>query len=239
MSQHQHKHKRGSRRWITYFVSFVLTLILYVVMKPGYAMFKPVESFSMFAGYAAYLFIALTLLVGPVSRWLPGRIGSAFLRTRRDFGIWTGVLVFVHVATVFQIYQTGFSFMILHDHQASQAAGWLGLFLSRDLNTGQYYFQMSMTVLANLLGLVAFLFILIMWLTSSDRARRLLGGNAWRRIHGTNLLVLILVFFHGLIYIYSIKGTPLGLAKWMAGIIMLVLFVKAITFIRSVRLMKN
>jgi sulfoxide reductase heme-binding subunit YedZ len=220
------------KRILNYVVMLVLSLLLYLLMQPDFKYFKQLEAWSMMLGYTAFIFIAITLLIGPLQRWLPGKAGTYLLKARRDVGIWAGLNAIFHVVTVFMIFIEGKEFFIIFDTRYA-AESWLGLFFNRGVD-GELTIHFGLLGLANYLGATAFVLLLVLWITSSDRAERFLGGAAWKRIHSTNLLVFILVVFHGFIYIFGIKGNSrfyFDLMLWIVGVVMLA---RLITFTKVV-----
>lgn len=93
-----------------------------------------------------------------------------------------------------------------------------------DYPDGTTFPDFSLTGIANYMGAVSILIVLMMTLTSSSRAERLLGGAAWKRIHLGNPLLFILVSFHAVIYVGAIKGSPHTYTDivWITAVVLLV-----------------
>ncbi|MBO8172504.1 MAG: ferric reductase-like transmembrane domain-containing protein [Bacillaceae bacterium] len=219
-------------RIIFYIVMILISWVGWLWLKGDFAHFSSLQSWSMILGYLAFVFVSLTLVVGPLHRLIPASWTSYLLKRRRDIGIWSGVLAILHVATVIAYVEKGESFFFIADSYSSNMQGWLSLFLNQGYNGGvSILYNLSGT--ANYLGLVAFLFLMMMWLTSSDRARDRLGPATWRRIHGFNVMVFTLVIFHAVTYVRGIKGSPHGLDDFLiiAGI---VIVIRAAAFIRVI-----
>ncbi|UFJ42692.1 ferric reductase-like transmembrane domain-containing protein [Brevibacillus humidisoli] len=208
----------------------VAVLIFSRQLWPDFAHFQSREAWSMILGYIAFIGIGITLLIGPLKQWLPTRWTASLLYLRRDIGIWTGAAVFLHVGLVLVSFENGARFLFYLDDQ-QPATGWIHLFL--DQNRGGWSIKISMMGIANYLGLIAFCCLLAMWLTSSDRAVRLLGGTAWRRLHVSNPIIFLLVALHGLIYVEGIKAEPLE-AGDLLPLLFVVVLVRTITFIWTV-----
>lgn len=206
----------------THMVSMALLALLVRWMWPAFSAFPSMETWSMILGYLSFVLIGLTLLIGPIKSWLPPSWVPACLSIRRDVGIWAGLTGFLHVALVLLLFQGTPHLMILWDNWGEPAGGWLGLFfLSSAGEGGLPYPNLSMTGVANYMGITAFFILLSLWLTSSNRARKWLGGSSWTRLHMANPLLFILVIFHGLIYIQSIKGEPHSVEDilWLAALV--------------------
>lgn len=190
-----------------------------------FAGFAPLEAWSMILGYVSFLLIGITLLMGPISPWLPSSWRAAFLSARGDVGILAGVCGLLHVALVLVLFQGEPRLMIVHDSQAPKAEGWLGLFLLSFPGENQWppLPNWSLTGVANYIGLCAASILLTLSLTSFQAVKKWLGGSGWKRLHLSTPLLFVLVIFHGLIYVQSIKGEPHSFADflWFAAIVWL------------------
>ena len=137
-------------------------------------------------GDAAIVLLALSLAVGPVSRLLPA--ASALGRWRRQLGIWTALTALVH------------SVLVLW--------GWVAFDLGR-LMGYEFIPQLGYTAriepgfgLANLMGLVAMTWLLVLLATSSDWAMRRLGPAVWSWVQGFAHVVFYLVILHSAYFLY-------------------------------------
>lgn len=137
-------------------------------------------------GDAAIVLLALSLAVGPASRLIPA---AAWLgRWRRQLGIWTALTSLVH------------SVLVLW--------GWVAFDLGR-LMGYEFVPQLGRTArlepgfgLANLMGLVAMAWLLVLLATSSDRAMRRLGPAVWSWVQGFAHVVFYLVVLHAAYFLY-------------------------------------
>jgi DMSO/TMAO reductase YedYZ heme-binding membrane subunit len=173
-------------------------------------------------------------LIGPVRSWLPARLTARTAYLRRDLGILAGLSALLHVVLVLVLFSGEPRLFLLNGTNETQE-GIIGMFFHRSaMLAGVASPNLSLIGIANYLGLAAFLMLLCLWLTSSDKAAKWLGTPAWKRIHLANPYLFLLVVFHGTIYIHSIKGHPHTISDilWLAGA---VLAVRAIFFIRTVR----
>ncbi|WP_241236177.1 ferric reductase-like transmembrane domain-containing protein [Brevibacillus marinus] len=207
MAQAGRMFKQARRRRIAVnAVLFLMLLLLARTLWPQFSHFPAREAWSMMLGYTAFIGVGVTLLIGPLKQWLPRQWASFLLTLRRDVGIWTGFAAILHVALVLISFERGVEFLFFLDPQ-QPSRGWLYLFLEE--TRGGWSLNISMMGIANYLGLLAFCCILAMWLTSSSRAERLMGGAAWKRLHLSNPLCFWLLLLHGLIYVEGIKAEPL------------------------------
>lgn len=137
-------------------------------------------------GDASVVLLALSLAVGPAGRLFPAVARIA--RWRRQLGIWTALTGLVH------------SVLVLW--------GWVAFDLGR-LMGYEFVPQLGRTArlepgfgLANLMGLVALAWLLVLLATSSDRAVRRLGPGVWTWLQGFAHVVFYLVVLHAAYFLY-------------------------------------
>lgn len=142
-------------------------------------------------GDAAIVLLFVTLALGPAARlWRPL---TKALPWRRETGIWSAVTALIH------------TILILN--------GWVrwdwSLFLGYELvpQLGRVARLEPGFGLANLVGLVALVWTLILAATSSDTATRLLGPAAWKWLHSGAYIVFYLAVLHT-VYFLFIHFTP-------------------------------
>jgi methionine sulfoxide reductase heme-binding subunit len=216
-----------SFRLITHLISLLFVILALRWMWNDFSAFPALEATSMILGYVSFILIGLTLLIGPVKSWLPARLGATCLSIRRDLGIWARLTAISHVVLVLILFSGEPHLMILHQSMERQLReGWLGLFFySQSYESGWPILRWSLIGVANYLGLIAFLMVLSLCMTSSERAVKRLGASTWRRLHLANPFLFILVVIHGLTYIQSIKGMPHTLSD-------ILLFASAVWMVR-------
>jgi methionine sulfoxide reductase heme-binding subunit len=137
-------------------------------------------------GDAAAVLLFASLALGPLARlWQPA---TQVLRWRRELGVWFAITALVH------------SFLILE--------GWVDWDLGR-LMGYEFIPQLGRTArlepgfgLANLLGLVALAWALVLAATSSNRAVRALGPAAWKWLHHSAYVIFYLVVLHAAYYLF-------------------------------------
>ena len=137
-------------------------------------------------GDAGYSMLFVTLIIGPISKlWTRG----AFLLTwRREVGIWFAILAVTH------------GLLIAHGWANWDAAKFFGSEFIPQL--GRMARMEPGFGLANTLGFVAFLWIAILALTSSNRAMKWLGASSWNWIHTGSHLVFYLVAIHTAYFLF-------------------------------------
>lgn len=137
-------------------------------------------------GDASIVLLALSLAVGPAGRLFPTL--ARISRWRRQLGIWTALTGLVH------------SVLVLW--------GWVSFDLGR-LMGYEFVPQLGRTArlepgfgLANLMGLVAMAWLLVLLATSSDRAVRRLGPGVWNWVQGFAHVVFYLGVLHAAYFLY-------------------------------------
>ncbi|NNL58856.1 MAG: hypothetical protein HKP31_05285 [Nitrosopumilus sp.] len=131
-------------------------------------------------GDAGYSFLFMTLIIGPASKIWPR---TNFLLTwRREFGIWFAVMAVTHGILI----ANGWAQWDVAKFFGYEFVPQLGRIVRLEPGFG----------LANTLGFVAFLWIVILAFTSSDRAMRWLGASSWKWIHTGSHIIFYLVAIH-------------------------------------------
>ena len=137
-------------------------------------------------GDASIVLLALSLAVGPAGRLFPAV--ARISRWRRQLGIWTALTGLVHTVLVLW--------------------GWVAFDLGR-LMGYEFVPQLGRTArlepgfgLANLMGLVAMAWLLVLLATSSDRAVRRLGPGVWTWLQGFAHVAFYLVVLHAAYFLY-------------------------------------
>lgn len=218
----------------TYGVCLILLALDARWLWTDFAAFPLKEAWSMILGYFAFIMIGVTLLIGPLCTWLPSQWRSACLSIRRDVGIFAGLCGLLHVVLVLVLFQGEPRLMIIHDTPAPKADGWLGLFFLASSGENEWPIpNWSLPGVANFLGLCAAWILFTLWLTSFQVIKKWLGTSSWKRMHLSNPLLFLLVVFHGLIYVQSIKGEPHSFTDflWLVGVVWLV---RGIGFVHAI-----
>ncbi len=137
-------------------------------------------------GDASVTFLVLALGTGPLAKlWSPAK---RLLRWRREAGIWFAVLGLVHGVLILNGW-TNWDFMRTLGYEfVPQLDRWARL----EPGFG----------LANILGLAALTWALILLATSSDRAVSLLGFSSWKWLHQGAYIVLYLVTAHAAYFLF-------------------------------------
>jgi len=155
-------------------------LVLYVLSDAG----PPVQRLSVATAYVALVFLAATLVVGPLNV-RRGRANPVSTTLRRDLGIWAAIGGILHTVFGFQVHMRGD--IVRYFVPATGA---------RSLSKGTFAF-----LSANYTGLGATLVFALLLAISNDVALRGLGTTRWKRIQRFNYLLFALVVAHGALYL--------------------------------------
>ena len=137
-------------------------------------------------GDAAVVLLLASLAMGPLARLF--RPVGRFLPWRRQVGIWTAVLAGAHAALVID----GWARWSVRRLLGYELIPQLGREARMEPGFG----------LANLLGLVALAWLLVLLATSSDRALRFLGPPAWKWVHHGSYVAIYLVMLHSMYFLF-------------------------------------
>lgn len=147
-------------------------LWLFWAASQGYFSADPAKDIQHFTGRMALKFLLASLLITPLARY--GK-QPLLIRTRRLLGLWCFAWASLHLVT-YSLLELGISNLAL---------------LGQELVTRPYL----------TLGIVSWLVLLALALTSTQAAQRKLGRN-WQRLHNFVYLVAILAPIH---YLWSVK----------------------------------
>jgi sulfoxide reductase heme-binding subunit YedZ len=169
---------RFSRQILLAAAASALTASIFVLLDP-----QGSDRLSKATAYVGLLYLALTLIIGPLNvlRRAPNPL-STYLR--RDFGIIAALLSLLHTFVGLQIHMRG-DFIQYFFYRTPVGIGTL---------------RFDVFGIANHLGLIAALIILVLLCISNNRSIRRLGPTGWKRIQKWNYFGAALVVVHGLLY---------------------------------------
>ncbi|EFR5814009.1 protein-methionine-sulfoxide reductase heme-binding subunit MsrQ [Salmonella enterica] len=153
-------------------VGFLPLLWLFWAITQGGLSADPVKDIQHFTGRTALKFLLATLLISPLARYAKQPL---LIRTRRLLGLWCFVWATLHL--------TSYALLELGIHNLALLGSEL---ISRPYLT---------------LGIMSWLALLALTLTSTQFAQRKLGKR-WQTLHNVVYLVAILVPVH---YLWSVK----------------------------------
>lgn len=137
-------------------------------------------------GDASYVLLIVTLAAGPLAKLMPRLRGLT--KWRRQLGIWFAVTAIVHSVLILN----GWARWSLRSFLGYEFVPHLGREARMEPGFG----------LANLIGISALTLALLLAATSSDRALRRLGRDAWAWLHRLSQTVLVLALLHGSYFLF-------------------------------------
>jgi methionine sulfoxide reductase heme-binding subunit len=194
--------------------TLVLAALLVYLFGVIHGQWSAMHRWNKATADASLLLLTMTMAIGPVSRFWP-RL-RRLVPVRREFGIYAIVLALVHTLIIFD--------------------GWIEWDFARLFGfefhpgLGHYVMVQHGFGLANAIGLLALVYGMVLALTSSDRAVRLLGGPTWKFIQGAAYVLWALVVVHTAYFLYMHfldfhrpTPAPNPLQGWFVGLVVLVL----------------
>ena len=186
----------------------IVCLVYFATPPPDFR-----HRFSMGTAYAALVFLAATLWLGP---WhiLRKRPNPVSFDLRRDLGIWAGVLAILHTAVGLTVHLRGRMWMYFFKHLHPLKV------------------QNNQFGLANYTGLVAALLFLLLLVISNDVSLRKLGTRTWKSLQRWTYLAAALSILHGIVF-QLIEKRRLAWLVFFYAVIAGVVLIQAIAFLQT------
>ena len=137
-------------------------------------------------GVAGAFLIWFVVFIGPAVRLWPPL--TRIITWRRESGIWFAVVTLVH----FYLVWDGWARWDLRELLGYQYVAELDAYLRFEPGFG----------LANLMGLMALVFALVLAATSFDRAVSFLGPSSWKWLHSFTYVIFYIVALHSLYFAF-------------------------------------
>lgn len=145
----------------------------------------------MATAYVALALLGASLLTGPINVLLR-RANPVSSDSRRDIGVWAGVMSLAHALIGLQVHM---------DHRWKY-------FLSEDHHGDGRTLRLDAFGLTNWVGLAAVLVATVLLVLSNDLSLRTLGTSRWKWLQRTNYLFAAAVIAHGIVYQLLEHRTP-------------------------------
>lgn len=212
--------------------------LLGAVLAAGFWASRPEWSAEMRVwrafGDASFALLALALATGPLAvLWPPAR---RLLAWRRAFGIWFALVALIH------------AYLVWDGWARWTWNGLLGFQDLRPMGVEEPVLTDPGFGLANLLGLVALGWGLVLLATSFDRAVRRLGPRAWKHVQAHANVVFYLLALHGIYFLflhYEFTLASLVFRKqlpapnwfrfWFLALVLAVVALQSAAFLKVVR----
>ena len=173
---------------VLHLAAFLPFVYLFMAASQGWLSADPAKDIQHFTGRMALKLLLATLLVSPLTRYLKQPL---LIRTRRMLGVWCFVWACLHL-TSYYLLELG------HNHLQ---------LLGKEIVSRPYL----------LLGMICWLVLFALAITSFQRAQRKLGRR-WQTLHNGIYLVAILAPIH---YLWSVK--VFSPQPWIYALLALVL----------------
>ncbi len=171
-------------------VGLIATALVYMVYLLNSTWSPDMRLWKAFGG-GAFLLLWFTVFIGPAAKVWPWL--SRLVTFRRETGVYFALVALVH------------GYLVLD--------GWVNWGL-RELVGYQFFGDVNMWLraepgfgLANLMGLLALLFAVILAATSFDRVVSFLGVSSWKWLHNFAYVIFYIIALH-VIYFAFIHYTP-------------------------------
>ena len=161
-----------------------LVLAAAIVVWIGFVAAPPPDfrhRLSLSTAYAALIFLAVTLALGPW-KLLTRKAASVSFDLRRDLGIWAGILALVHTGVGLTVHLRGRMWMYFFRRLHPLAI------------------QNTQFGAANYIGLVSALVFVLLLVISNDLSLRSLGTRRWKSLQRWTYIAAILAVVHGVLF---------------------------------------
>jgi sulfoxide reductase heme-binding subunit YedZ len=181
-------------RWLTHLglalLTFVWCYLSFGILPDTYT---GIHVLAVATGYIAFLFLIITLLIGPIQLVRQKRKRNPVnINIRRDIGIWAALIGLLHVVFGFQVHLQGQIARYFFEETASGLKPLLSLFGA-----------------SNYLGAAATIILFLLLLLSNDISLRWLKGKLWKNFQRFNYGLFILVLAHTIGYQFVIDREPI------------------------------
>lgn len=174
---------RPTRRHL---LTILLSVLLVLLFGAVHENWSPMHRWNKATADASLVLLTMTMAVGPAARLWPA--SRRLIPMRREFGIHAIVLALVHTVIILEGW-------VVWDLRAL-----VGFAFHPDFGT--YVMVQHGFGLANLIGVAALAYGLVLMATSSDRAVRFLGASAWKFVQSGAYVLWALVVVHTAYFLF-------------------------------------
>jgi sulfoxide reductase heme-binding subunit YedZ len=222
MIQTSRKKRIKNRLLIHHLVMTIVTCIVLLIFINLVQSEDIIFRWSMATAYTGLIFLAATLFTGPINI-LRNRVNPISTDLRRDIGIWSALICFVHVVVGLQVHFRGK--MLLYFFKE------IGQENHLVLRFGQFGF-------ANHTGLIATLIIILLFALSNDFSLRKLKPDRWKIVQRLNYIAFVLIIAHGMLY-QIIEKRKLPYIILFSTILILIFIIQLSGFLKKVSKKRN
>lgn len=172
------------KSWTRHIILGVLALGLVYLFFISRSDWHPMHAWNRAFADVSLVYLMIIILLGPLAKLV--KSVTRWLVWRRELGIWTGIMAFIHV-------------LIILD-------GWVEWELFRFF----YIFSPMLNewvihpgfALGNIVGIVGLIYVFLLMLVSNDYSIRKLGQKAWNYIQQRAHVYYLLVILHTFYFIF-------------------------------------
>lgn len=172
--------------WARHLLIILIAVTGSFLLLESRANWSEMHRWNRAVGDMSVILIALTMIVGPVVRIWPKM--NVLTPWRRECGIYAVILAIVHTVIIFSGW-IEWDFLKLVGYQIHPA-------------TGQYVMAQQGFGLANILGIIALLYGIVLAMSSNNLSMKLLGGSVWKFIQQGSYVLWMLVVTHTAYFLY-------------------------------------
>ncbi|MEA3320945.1 MAG: ferric reductase-like transmembrane domain-containing protein [Bacillota bacterium] len=182
-------------------------LISYLIVQSRNE-WAPLHAWNRAFADVSLFMLGLVMIIGPIVRFLPSL--KVVIVWRRTLGVWSGILALIHTIIILN--------------------GWVEWDFTRLFFIftpfGQEWILHPGFALANVIGIIAVLYYLILMITSNNLSIKLLGNSAWNYLQSKTSTLYLLVLLHTLYFLYFHRPENHNWVKgpFIATIVLIFLF---------------
>lgn len=210
-----------------FFVASLGALLTYLFFK-SYPQWGIDHAMWRSFAHTAFVLLVLSLILGPLAKlWRPF---NRFISWRREFGFWFAVFALIHGYMIWKRWAMGDVMRLFGFENMEQLGGYV-------------LFRPEVGIM-NMMGLVVLPMIVLLAITSSDRAVSFLGISSWKWLHSTLAHVIFYVLvLRGILYFFfffelTYPRMAVYPSVWFLypfiGMALLVVLLQAAAFIKTV-----
>lgn len=178
--------------------------------------------------HTAFILLVFSLILGPLAKlWRPF---NRFISWRREFGFWFTVFALIHGYVIWKRWAMGDVMRLFGFEYFEQLSGYV-------------LFRPEVGIM-NMMGLMILPMIVLLAITSSDRAVSFLGISSWKWLHSTlaHVIFYVLVLRGILYFFFFFELTYPRMAQYPSvwflypfiGMALLVVLLQAAAFVKTV-----
>lgn len=210
-----------------FFVASLGALLTYLFFK-SYPQWGIDHAMWRSFAHTAFVLLVLSLILGPLAKlWRPF---NRFISWRREFGFWFAIFALIHGYMIWKRWAVGDVMRLFGFEYFEQLSGYV-------------LFRPEVGIM-NMMGLMVLPMIIVLAITSSDRAVSFLGISSWKWLHSSlaHVIFYVLVLRGILYFFFFFELTYPRMAQYPSvwflypfiGMALLVVLLQAAAFIKTV-----